>query len=105
MARRRWDQLKRERVAAFQEEDGRTAIAAGYEHARRAHELAEQIRRLREEQGMTQEQLAEKVGTTQPAIARLEAGGTEPRLDTLERIGSALGLELVVRFEPHTVTA
>jgi transcriptional regulator with XRE-family HTH domain len=35
-------------------------------------------------------------GSTQPAIARLEAGGVTPNLDTLHRIAEALGLELIV---------
>ncbi|MGA7228077.1 MAG: helix-turn-helix transcriptional regulator [Acidimicrobiia bacterium] len=47
---------------------------------------------------MTQSELAEKMGTTQPTIARLEAGGVTPSLDTLHRAADALGLELVVDF-------
>ena len=45
---------------------------------------------------MTQAELATRIGSTQPAIARLEAGGVTPSLDTLHRIAGALGLELVV---------
>lgn len=42
--------------------------------------------------------LADRMGTTQPTVARLEAGGVTPRLDTLQRAAEALGLELVVDF-------
>lgn len=35
-------------------------------------------------------------GTTQSAIARIEGGGSRPSLDTLERLASAVGAELVV---------
>ena len=45
---------------------------------------------------MTQAELASRVGSTQPAVARLEAGGVTPSLATLRRIAGALGLELVV---------
>jgi len=40
---------------------------------------------------------------TQQAIARIENGGVTPTLDSLERIGSALGVDLVVRFAPRQV--
>lgn len=40
--------------------------------------------------------------TSQQAIARIENGGVMPAIDSLAHIGSALGVDLVVRFEsPH----
>jgi len=42
---------------------------------------------------------------TQPAIARLEAGGSTPSFDTLRRIAAALGLELVVELRARRVAA
>jgi transcriptional regulator with XRE-family HTH domain len=45
---------------------------------------------------MTQAELAARIGSTQAALARLEAGGVTPSLDTLRRIAEALGLELVI---------
>jgi predicted transcriptional regulator len=50
---------------------------------------------------MSQRELAEKTGTTQSAIARLERGGRPPRIDTLLRIAEALDCELVVDLKPH----
>jgi transcriptional regulator with XRE-family HTH domain len=46
-------------------------------------------------------ELAELVGTTQSAIARLERGGRPPRIDTLLRIADALDCELVVDLKPR----
>lgn len=40
---------------------------------------------------MTQKDVAEKVGTKQSAIARLESGNTNPSLDFLQRVASATG--------------
>jgi transcriptional regulator with XRE-family HTH domain len=40
------------------------------------------------------------MGSTQPAIARLEAGRVAPSLDTLDRAAAALGVELVITFQP-----
>ena len=51
--------------------------------------------------GATQRELAELTGTTQSAIARLEAGGRPPRIDTLLRIADALDCELLVELKPR----
>ena len=68
----------------------------GYEHAGRAIRLAFEIKALRERKGLSQRQLAELVGTTQSAIARLEGGRISPSLPTLDRIANALDAELTV---------
>lgn len=91
MARKSWSEVKGARM-------GSRAARAGYEHARRAYELAERVRALREAQGMSQSELARRTGSTQPSIARLEAGGVAPSIETLERIAAALDLDLVVDF-------
>ena len=50
--------------------------------------------------GLTQAQLARKVGTKQPAIARLEGGSLLPSWKVLEKIAQAIGTELIPpRFE------
>ncbi len=55
------------------------------------------LRRLREEEGCTQAELAERVGTTQSVISRLESDHYEGHsLSILFRIGAALGREIVV---------
>jgi Zn-dependent peptidase ImmA (M78 family)/transcriptional regulator with XRE-family HTH domain len=54
--------------------------------------LAEAIEVARRAQGLTQTQLAERVGITQAALSRYENGLREPDDDTLERIASSLGV-------------
>jgi DNA-binding XRE family transcriptional regulator len=49
---------------------------------------------------MTQEQVAEAMGTTQAAVARLEGGRVRPTTRTLERFATATGTRLRIRFEP-----
>lgn len=73
----------------------------GYERAGRAFKLAVEIRTLRERKGLSQRQLAELVGTTQSAIARLEGGRISPSLPTLDRIAAALDAEVSVTFTDH----
>ena len=59
---------------------------------------------LRHERGLTQEELARRAGTSQPAIARLEAGGASPSLATLERLARAADCELEIRVVPRPAT-
>jgi len=61
-------------------------------------EPAYQVARLRILCGLTQQRLAELVGTKQPNIARLESGRTEPTLGFLRRVVEALGGHLEVRI-------
>ena len=51
--------------------------------------------------GMTQEQLARRMKTTQAVVARLEGGGTRPSTRTLERYARATGNRLRISFEPE----
>ena len=49
--------------------------------------------------GLTQEQLAQRMDTTQSVIARLEGGKTRPSTQTLERLAAATGTLLKIGFE------
>ncbi len=63
--------------------------------------IADRVAERRQAQGMSQRELAQLVGTTQSAIARLERGGRPPRIDTLLRIADALDCDLVVELRPR----
>ena len=71
-------------------------VRAAYE----ALEPAFQVACLRIEQGMSQEELAHKVGTRQPNIARLESGRRDPSIAFLRRVAAALGGKLTIKIEP-----
>jgi transcriptional regulator with XRE-family HTH domain len=58
-----------------------------------ANDVAIRIIRYRVEHGLSQTQLARKLGMHQPAIARLESGDHEPSLSTLGRLAKGLGIE------------
>jgi len=64
-------------------------------------QIADQVADRRKELELSQADLAELVGTTQSAIARLESGGRPPRIDTLLRIADALDCELLVDLKPR----
>jgi DNA-binding XRE family transcriptional regulator len=50
--------------------------------------------------GMTQAQIAKKAGTTQSAIARFEAGNTNPTLGFASRLSRAVGARLEIKLAP-----
>jgi ribosome-binding protein aMBF1 (putative translation factor) len=51
--------------------------------------------------GLTQEQVAQRMKTTQAVIARLEGGGSKPSTRTLERYAEATGSRLKITLEPE----
>lgn len=67
-------------------------------------QIADRVVEQRRARGLSQKELAELTGTTQSAIARLEAGGRPPRIDTLLRIAEALDCDLAVELRPRTRT-
>src|SRR5437763_11733669 len=71
-----------------------------FEQRRIVHEVAVAVRGMRMGAGLTQAQLATRIGTSQPTIARLEKGldVRTPRWDTLRRIARALGRQLKRKF-------
>ena len=76
----------------------RTSIPTRAGSSRRSPSKSRTQRKARD---LSQAELAELTGTTQSAIARLEAGGRPPRIDTLLRIAEALDCELVVDLQPR----
>ena len=58
------------------------------------------VREARRRAGLTQAELAHRVGTTQSAIARLERGRTEPDLARVVELTRACGLELIPMIRP-----
>ena len=81
------------RSAAYRAEQARVAP---YE------EVARMIIRLRIDHGLTQEELAERVGTSKTAISRLESGRHAPTAETLRKIALAFGGHLVIGLEMPT---
>ncbi len=71
-----------------------------YEQGFEAFKLGVMLQELRKEKGLTQEQLAEKCGTTKTYISRIENDASDIRLSTLMRIiQEGLGGRLRVSFE------
>ncbi len=70
------------------------------EMAARRHELASELEARRVGLGLTQTEVAARMGTSQSAVARLESGDADVRLSTLERYAAALSHELEWSLRP-----
>lgn len=64
------------------------------------HDLAESVIELRRLRGMTQAELASRVGTHQPAIARIEAARSNVGLDTIRALSIALDAVVQISMKP-----
>lgn len=76
------------------------AYGKAYDELEEEFALAAAIAEARGRAGLTQEQVAQRMHTTQSNIARLEAGRTTPSTRTLERFAQAIGARLKISFEP-----
>lgn len=63
-----------------------------------SRKLAKYITRYRKENGLTQREFAQKVGCSQPAIARLESGIHVPSVETLARITLFTNIQYQIQF-------
>lgn len=92
----RWDDVKKTRdpVAPERRAEVEQDLALG-----------QLIFDLRTEAGLSQRELAARMGTTQSVISRLEeGGGARNRIDTLARVATALGRHLVLSFPEQVPT-
>ena len=72
---------------------------AYYQEERQALKLAMKIAELRNQKGLTQQELARLMGTSQQAISRIESGDYEGfTLKTLEKIAEATGMRVEIEF-------
>jgi len=69
-----------------------------YDSLEQIYQLKSTIIELRKEKGWSQKELAEKIGTQQSAISRLESGIYNPSLTFLSKIAKAFGKKLKINF-------
>lgn len=70
------------------------------EHGRQL-EISYQILQLRKKKGISQAELAKKIGTKQSNIARLESGNQNFSIETLDKIAKVFGQNLKIAFVEH----
>ena len=97
MARTTIDELKKNRLAAMTANE-RAIFDETYEATRLALDVGEKVRGAREAASLSQRELASRMGTSQAAVARLEAGGVGATLTTLQKVAAALDLKITVEL-------
>lgn len=75
-------------------------VQAAYDAQNAEFAIVHELIAARMRAGLTQHQLAERMGTTQSVIARLEGGKRTPSMSTVQRYAQAAGCKAVVRLEP-----
>jgi len=80
----------------------RKGFAEAYDSLELEYQVAGQMLKARSRAGLTQDTVAERMGTTKSAVSRLEAAGKHaPSLATLKRYARAVGCELQVKLVPR----
>lgn len=83
----------------------RRGFTTAYDALDLEYRVAGQMLKARSRAGLTQDAVAERMGTTKSAVSRLEAAGKHaPSLATLKRYASAVGCELQVKLVPQKST-
>ena len=90
-------------VVAWQED---SEFRRAYDELAEEFELFDELLKARTRAGLTQAEVAERMGTKTPAVARLEAGGGRqkhsPSLATLHKYAEAVGCRLAIKLIPHS---
>jgi transcriptional regulator with XRE-family HTH domain len=102
MADLKYRPVRHDHAAFLRKARERAGFEQAYEELALEYALAHQMIKARAKAGLTQDAVAERMGTTKSAISRLEAAGKHaPSLATLKRYAAAVGCELQVRLVPQ----
>ncbi|MEW6263637.1 MAG: helix-turn-helix transcriptional regulator [Thermodesulfobacteriota bacterium] len=83
----------------------RKGFREAYEGLEEEYALAREMLAARSRSGLTQEKVADLMGTTKSAVSRLEAGGRHaPSLTTLKKYAQAVGCRLEIKLVPTSGT-
>lgn len=85
----------------FMEWEKDPVFRAEYDALEDQFTLATALIKARDAAHMTQEEVAQTMGTSQEAVARLESGRSLPSTRTLQRFAKATGMRLRISFEPQ----
>lgn len=102
MAELKFQPVAHDHPAFVEKARTRPGFVEAYDALALEYQVAGQMLKARARAGLTQDAVAERMGTTKSAISRLESAGKHtPSLATLQRYACAVGCELQVRLVPH----
>jgi len=94
--------VRRDHKAFVEKASKRKGFVEAYDALALEYQLANQMLKARSRAGLTQDAVAERMGTTKSAISRLESAAKHaPSIATLKRYANAVGCELQVRLVPQ----
>ncbi len=96
--------VRHDHKAFVEKASKRKGFVDAYDALALEYQLANQMLKARSRAGLTQDAVAERMGTTKSAVSRLESAAKHaPSIATLKRYASAVGCELQVRLVPQKV--
>jgi DNA-binding XRE family transcriptional regulator len=102
MAELKYQPVNHDHQAFLAKARARKGFSEAYDELALEYQVAGQMLKARARAGLTQDVVAERMGTTKSAVSRLESAGRHaPSLATLKRYASAVGCELQVRLVPQ----
>lgn len=87
----KWDEYKQKKLQ-------NPEFKRAYEDLEVEYAIMNEMLKLRSEAGISQSQLSQKTGITQPDISKLENGKANPSIATLKKVAGAFGKRLQVQF-------
>ena len=95
----KYQPVPHDREAFLARARSRKGFAKAYDSLELEYQIAGQMLKARARAGLTQDAVAQRMGTTKSAISRLEGAGKHaPSLSTLKRYAKAVGCELQVKL-------
>ena len=102
MARLKFSPVRHDHAAFLEKARARKGFSEAYAALELGYQVADQLLRARARAGLTQDAVAERMGTTKSAISRLESAGKHtPSLSTLRRYALAVGCNIQVKLVPQ----
>jgi DNA-binding XRE family transcriptional regulator len=103
MADIKYKPVSHDHEAFLRKASKRKGFKKAYEELEEEYRLTREMLAARSKFGLTQEAVAERMGTTKSAVSRLEAAGRHaPSLSTLKKYARAVGCRLEIKLVPAT---
>jgi DNA-binding XRE family transcriptional regulator len=98
----KYEPVRHDHATFLKRASRKRGFTAAYSALELEYEVINQLLKARTRAGLTQDAVAERMGTTKSAISRLEGAGKHaPSLSTLRRYAHAVGCELQVKLIPQ----
>ena len=102
MAELKYAPVRHDHKSFLERAKARKGFSKAYDELELEYQVADQLLKARSRAGLTQDAVADMMGTTRSAISRLEAAGKHaPSLSTLQRYVNAVGCKLQVKLVPE----